>query len=52
MSAVWGSVLMTALTDVAATSDGSQLTIDDLSTRLQEIYTQFTGLTKGLSQPV
>ena len=52
VSAVWGSVLMTALTDVAAEVDWSELTIDDLIARLEATYTQFSGLTEGLPQPV
>ncbi|MEO3758067.1 TetR family transcriptional regulator [Mycobacterium sp. B14F4] len=52
VSAVWGSVLMTALTDVAADMDGSAPTIDDVIARLQRTYNQFTGLTAGLPQPV
>lgn len=52
VSAVWGSVLMTALTDVAADADWSRLTLDDVIAVLESTYAQFTGLVAGLPQPV
>jgi AcrR family transcriptional regulator len=53
VSAVGGSVLMTALTDLAAdTGDWSQLTIDDVAARLEETFAEFTGLTAGNRQAV
>jgi AcrR family transcriptional regulator len=53
VSAVGGSVLMTALTDLAAeTGDWSQLTIDDVAQRLEETFAEFTGLTTGNRQAV
>ena len=53
VSAVGGSVLMTALTDLAAdTVDWSQLTIDDVAARLEETFAEFNGLTAGNRQAV
>jgi AcrR family transcriptional regulator len=53
VSAVWGSMLMTALTDLAADGrDGSELTIDDVVERLQRTFVEFTGLTAGNRQAV
>jgi AcrR family transcriptional regulator len=53
VAAIWGSLLMTALTDLA--SDGrdiSQLTIDDVTERLGETFVEFVGLTAGNRQAV
>lgn len=48
VSAVWGSMLMTALTDLSIDGgDGSQLTIDDVAERLEVIFAEFTGLVAG-----
>ncbi len=53
VSAIGGSVLMTALTDLAAdTGDWSQLTIDDVAARLEETFAEFTGLAAGNRQAV
>jgi AcrR family transcriptional regulator len=53
VSAVWGSMLMTALTDLAGDGrDGSQLTIDDVAERLKVTFAEFTGLTVGSRQAV
>ena len=44
VSAVWGSVIMTALTDFAdEVRDWSQVTIDDLSGRVETTFTEFMG---------
>jgi AcrR family transcriptional regulator len=53
VSAVWGSIIMTALTDLADESrDGSQVSLDDVIDRLEVLFTEFTGLTTGIRQPV
>jgi len=53
VSAVWGSIIMTALTDLADQSrDGSQVSLDDVIDRLEVLFTEFTGLTTGIRQPV
>ncbi len=53
VSAVWGSILMTALTDLADEGrEWSQLSIDDLIDRLEVSFAEFTGLTTGIRQPV
>lgn len=53
VSAVWGSVLMTALTDLAAdVRDGAQLTIDDVAECLEATFAEFTGLIAGNRQAV
>ena len=45
-SAVWGSILMTALTDLADNDrEWSQLSIDDLIDRLGVSFAEFTGFT-------
>lgn len=53
VSAVWGSVLMTAYADLAAEdTDWSQLRIDDLITRLEDTFAEFTGLMGALREAV
>ncbi len=53
VSAIWGSLLMTALTDLASEDrDLSQLTIDDVIERLGETFAEFIGLTAGNRQAV
>ncbi|WP_027331928.1 TetR family transcriptional regulator [Mycolicibacterium tusciae] len=53
VSAVWGSMLMTALTDLATgTRDWSQLSIDDVADRLRRTFAEFSGLTAGNRQSV
>jgi AcrR family transcriptional regulator len=53
VSAVWGSILMTALTDVAREGkDWSRVSIDDLITRLEDTFAEFTGLMESLRQAV
>ena len=53
VSAVWGSVLMAALTDlVADTRDWSQLSIDDVAERLERTFAEFTSLTADNRQTV
>ena len=53
VSAVWGSIIMTTLTDLADESrDGSQVSLDDVIDRLEVLFTEFTGLTTGIRQPV
>ena len=53
VSAVWGSTLMTAITDLAFEGrDFSQLTIDDLVERLELTFAEFTGLIAGNRQAV
>ena len=53
VSAVWGTMLMTALTGLAADGrDGAQLTIDDVVAYLEDTFAEFTGLMMGNRQPV
>jgi AcrR family transcriptional regulator len=53
VSAVGGSVLMTALTGLAAeTQDWSQLSIDDVAESLERTFAEFSGLTAANRQPV
>ena len=53
VSAVWGSILMTAVTDLAAgCREWSQLSLDDVMDRLEVLFAEFTGLTTGIRQPV
>jgi AcrR family transcriptional regulator len=53
VSAVWGSMLMTALADLAADArDWTQLTLDDVAERLQRTFAEFTGFTAGARQSV
>jgi AcrR family transcriptional regulator len=53
VAAVWGSILMTALTDLlGAGRDWSQLTIDDVIDRLEVTFAEFTDLTTGIRLPV
>jgi AcrR family transcriptional regulator len=53
VSAVWGSIIMTAVTDLAAGGrEWSQLSIDDVIDRLEVSFAEFTGLTTGIRQPV
>lgn len=53
VSAVWGTMLMTALTGLAtAGADGAQLTIDDVAGCLEDTFAEFTGLMAGNRQPV
>lgn len=53
VSAVWGSVLMTAFADLADDeTDWSQLRIDDLITRLEDTFAEFTGLMGALREAV
>jgi AcrR family transcriptional regulator len=44
VSAVWGSVIMTALTDpIGEVGDWSQVTIDDLACRVEATFAEFMG---------
>ena len=53
VSAVWGSILMTALTDLADEGrEWSQLSIDDVIDRLEVSFAEFTALTTGIRLPV
>lgn len=53
VSAVWGTMLMTALTGLTEGGrDGAQLTIDDVAAYLEDTFTEFTGLMAGNRQPV
>jgi hypothetical protein len=53
VSAVWGSMLMTAVTDLAFEGrDLSQLTIDDVVERLEVTFAEITGLIAGNRQAV
>ncbi|MGZ5364797.1 MAG: TetR family transcriptional regulator [Mycobacterium sp.] len=53
VSAVGGSVLMTALTGLAAeTRDWSQLSIDDVAESLERTFAEFSGLTAANRQSV
>jgi AcrR family transcriptional regulator len=52
MSAVWGSIIMTALSDLGrAGFDWSQLSIDDVVGRVELTYAEFTREIAGARQP-
>lgn len=52
-SATWGAVIMTALNDIVqVNSDWSQVSLDDLIDRLEDVFAEFTGLVGTLRQPV
>jgi len=52
MSAVWGSIIMTALSDLGrAELDWSQLSIDDVVGRVELTYAEFTREIAGARQP-
>jgi AcrR family transcriptional regulator len=53
ISAVWGSIIMTALADLAdATIDWDHLGVEDIVTRLEATYAEFTGLISSIRQAV
>jgi AcrR family transcriptional regulator len=53
VSAVWGTMLMTALTGLTEGGrNGAQLTIDDVAAYLEDTFAEFTGLMAGNRQPV
>jgi AcrR family transcriptional regulator len=53
VSALWGSVIMTALTDLAIDCrDWSQVSIDEVSDRLEVAFADFAAVTAGIRQPV
>jgi AcrR family transcriptional regulator len=53
VSAVWGTVLMTALTDVVRDGrEWSQVTIDDLIARTEDTFAEFTALAGGVRETV
>jgi AcrR family transcriptional regulator len=53
MSSVWGSIIMTALSDLGrAGPDWSRLSIDDVIARVELTYTEFTREIAGARQPV
>ncbi|MDT5014327.1 MAG: hypothetical protein QOD39_487 [Mycobacterium sp.] len=53
VSAVWGSMIMTALADLAEDgTDWEHLTVGDLVARLQATFAEFTDLMAGIRQPV
>jgi AcrR family transcriptional regulator len=53
MSSVWGSIIMTALSDLGrAELDWSQLSIDDVAGRVERTYAEFTREIAGARQPV
>ncbi len=53
ISAVWGSVIMTALADLAdEKTDWEQLGVDDIVARLDATFAEFTGLMASVRQAV
>ena len=53
ISAVWGSIIMTALADLANDDmDWEQLGIDDVVSRLEATFAEFTGLVEDVRHPV
>jgi AcrR family transcriptional regulator len=53
VSAVAGALIMTALTDLAAEAeDWSQLSIDDVVTRVTAVFAEFIAFTTSIRQPV
>jgi AcrR family transcriptional regulator len=53
ISAAWAAILMTALADLADDDvDWEQLGIDDVVSRLEATFVEFTGLVANIRQPV
>ncbi len=53
VSAVWASIIMTALADLADDgTDWEQVGVDDLVSRLEATFAEFTGLIADIRQPV
>jgi hypothetical protein len=53
MSAVWGSIMMTALTNLGDEAlDWTQLSIDDVIDQLEATYAEFAGEIGALRRPV
>lgn len=53
VSSVWGVITMTALADLTDHGlDWEQIGVDDIVTRLQDTYAEFTGLMSEVVQPV
>ena len=53
ISAVWGSIIMTALADLAdERTDWEHLGVDDIVSRLEATYAEFNGLMAGIRQAV
>ena len=53
ISAVWGSIIMTAMADLANDDvDWEHLGIDDVVSRLEATFAEFTGLVADIRQPV
>lgn len=51
-AAVWGSILMTALTRLAPGSDWDTVTVDAIITKVQITYAEFVEVAAGARQPV
>jgi hypothetical protein len=50
---VWGSIIMTALADLANDDmDWEHLGIDDVVSRLEATFAEFTGLVEDVRHPV
>lgn len=51
VAAVWGAVIMTALSDLSRNADWKTMTVDAIVSGIEETYAQFVGLTSGVTQP-
>lgn len=52
ISALWGSIIMTALADLAdAETDWEQVGIDDIVSRLEATFVEFIGVIGDIAQP-
>jgi AcrR family transcriptional regulator len=52
VSAVWGSIIMTALGDLGEDTDWTDVGIDDVVSRLEATFAEFTCLMGDVRQPV
>jgi AcrR family transcriptional regulator len=52
VTAVWSSIIMTALADLGMATNWRGVDIDDAADRIGETFAQFTGLIDGVVQPV
>jgi AcrR family transcriptional regulator len=52
VSAVWASLVMTAMGDLDENTDWNRLSIDDVIFRLESTYAEYTALQANVGQPV
>jgi AcrR family transcriptional regulator len=52
VAAVWGSILLTAFSDLGGDTDWGTMTVDALVSRLMAVYAQFVDVAKGVGKSV